>query len=652
MKKYAAPLLALAISAASLTPVNAAEDLKKLFTPVARGDVSTESIYFVMTDRFANGDTSNDLGGITGSSSEHGFDPTDIGYWHGGDFKGLTARIPYIADMGFTSIWITPPIKQQTVQGGSAAYHGYWGLDFMTVDPHLGTEEDFKNFVKAAHARGMKVIIDVVANHTGDIVAYDNDRAYIPTGKEKAKNPAFLNKLSNYHNKGPSTFEGESIITGDFYNLDDIATENPEVVAGFIDIWSYWIKTFDIDGMRIDTFKHVDSAFWKKVIPAIQKSAKSTGKKSFPIFGEIFDTSPQVLSTYMTSGQTPSVLDFAFDDQMTRFIAQYGSADRLSALFNADDLYTTANTSAYGLATFIGNHDKGRIGTTILANTPDKESALQRANMAQAALLLLRGGPVTYYGDEKGMTGPGGDKLARQDMFATKVSRWMWEPRIGGEPIGEASSFDSVNPIQSEITKIQKIVAANPALRNGTQQTLFAEGQLFVASRYANKQEYLVAFNPSEADRTGALTTLSQSANWELLAGKCSATKNSVTVSTNSYCVLKAKSLLPKSATSKVTAPKVTESNDSPLWRQISVTVDKPGYNSVTFLAREKGGKWKSLGTADRTTFATSFTTGGLYRTFLHPELFKKKAALEIVAVVKTSDNKIITSPIAKASNS
>jgi glycosidase len=201
MKKYAAPLLALAISAASLTPVNAAEDLKKLFTPVARGDVSTESIYFVMTDRFANGDTSNDLGGITGSSSEHGFDPTDIGYWHGGDFKGLTARIPYIADMGFTSIWITPPIKQQTVQGGSAAYHGYWGLDFMTVDPHLGTEEDFKNFVKAAHARGMKVIIDVVANHTGDIVAYDNDRAYIPAGKEKAKNPAFLNKLSNYHNK-------------------------------------------------------------------------------------------------------------------------------------------------------------------------------------------------------------------------------------------------------------------------------------------------------------------------------------------------------------------------------------------------------------------------------------------------------------------
>ena len=637
---------------ATLTPVNAAEDLSKFATPVARGDVSTESIYFVMTDRFANGDTSNDLGGITGSSSQHGFDPTDIGYWHGGDFKGLTARIPYIADMGFTSIWITPPVKQQTVQGGSAAYHGYWGLDFMTVDPHLGSEEDFKNFVKAAHARGLKVIIDVVSNHTGDIIAYDNDKAYIPAGKEKAKNPAFLNKLSNYHNKGPSTFEGESIITGDFNNLDDIATENPEVVAGFIDIWSYWIKTFDIDGMRIDTFKHVDSAFWYKVIPAIQKSAKAAGKKSFPIFGEIYDTSPQVLSTYVTSGQTPSVLDFAFSDQMTRYIAQYGTADRLSALFNADDLYTTSKTSAYGLATFIGNHDMGRIGTTIVANTPDKESALQRSYIAQAALLLLRGGPVTYYGDEKGMTGAGGDKLARQDMFATQVSRWMWEPRIGSDPIGEASSFDSINPIQNEISKLQKIVAANPALRNGTQQTLFAEGQLFIASRYANKQEYLVAFNPGDKDKSGVISTISQSAEWELLAGKCSATKSALTVMANSYCLLKAKSLLPKSATSKVSVPKVTSSNDSPLWRQISVTVDKPGYNSVTFLAREKGGKWKSLGTADRTTTATNFTTGGLYRTFLHPELFKKRAALEIVAVVRTSDNKIITSTIAKASNS
>ena len=652
MKKIIAPSLALLITFGLSVPAQSAEDLSKLFAPVARGDVSTESIYFVMTDRFANGDTSNDLGGLTGGSSITGFDPSDVGYWHGGDFKGLTAQLKYIADMGFTAIWITPPVKQQTVQGNSGAYHGYWGLDFLAVDPHLGTAEDFKNFVDGAHKLGMKVIVDVVANHTGDVIQYSDGKAYIPAGKENVKNPAFLNKLHNYHNLGPTTMEGESIITGDFSSLDDIATEKPEVVFGFIDVWSYWINTFGIDGLRIDTFRHVDEAFWKKVVPAVQQSAKDAGKKSFPIFGEIYDSSPQNLSTYMTSGQTPSVLDFAFNEQLTRFIANFGMADRLSQLFNADDLYTTSTTSAYGLATFLGNHDMGRIGSPILANTSDKESAVKRANLAQASLLLLRGGPVLYYGDEKGMTGAGGDKLARQDMFPTQVERWKWEQRIGSEPIGQASSFDGTHPIQSEITKLQQIIKKNPALRNGTQQTLSAQGQLYVASRYADKQEYIVALNPGDSEKSASVAPINKSGQWELLSGSCSAGTNSVTVAANSYCLLKAKSLIGKSATKKVSAPKVSSSNDSPLWKQVSVTVDQPGYNSVTFLAREKGGKWKSLGTADRTTVATSFTTGNLYRTFLRPELFKKKAKLEIVALVKTSDNKVITSSISSASNS
>jgi glycosidase len=446
--------------------------------------------------------------------------------------------------------------------------------------------------------------------------------------------------------------EGESILTGDFSSLDDIATEKPEVVQGFIDIWSYWINTYGIDGLRIDTFRHVDEAFWKKVVPAVQKVAQKAGKKSFPIFGEIFDPSPQTLSTYMTSGQTPSVLDFGFNEQLTRFIANFGMADRLSQLFNADDLYTTANTSAYGLATFLGNHDIGRIGSPILASAASKESALKQAKLAQASLLLLRGGPVVYYGDEKGMTGAGGDKLARQDMFATQVDRWKWEQRIGGDPVGDASSFDSTNPIQADITALQAIIKANPALRNGTQQTLFAQGQLYIASRYADKQEYLVALNPGDSEKSGSISAITKGASWELLAGSCSGSSTSVTVAANSYCVLKAKSLITQSATKKVSAPKLANSNDSPLWKQISVTIDQPGYNSVTFLAREKGGKWKSLGTADRTTVATTFTAGNLYRTFLHPELFKKKAKLEIVAVLKTSDNKVIASPVTLASNS
>ncbi|MFM6941616.1 MAG: alpha-amylase family glycosyl hydrolase, partial [Candidatus Planktophila sp.] len=385
MRKSGVIAIVVVIACSLVAPsMSSALDYSTLFQPVARGDQSTESVYFVMTDRFANGDTSNDLAGLTGAA-DAGFDPTDIGYWHGGDFKGLTAHLDYIKNLGFTAIWITPPVKQQYVQGNSAAYHGYWGVDFLNVDPHLGTSADFKEFVDQSHQRGLKVILDVVANHTADVISYSGKKAFIPKGREKSKNPAFLNKLSNYHNKGQSTFQGDSALLGDFGGLDDLATEKPEVVQGFIDIWSYWINAFGIDGLRIDTFKHVNPEFWKKVIPAIQKVALKAGKKSFPIFGEVFDSAPEVLSTYMTSGQTPSLLDFGFSEQMFRYAGGYGGADRLATFFNLDDLYTTVSTSAYGLATFVGNHDMGRIGTTILNNAPDTATALKRDLITQSA---------------------------------------------------------------------------------------------------------------------------------------------------------------------------------------------------------------------------------------------------------------------------
>lgn len=622
----------------------AAENYAALFQPVARGDQSTESTYFVMTDRFFDGDPTN---------NGDGFDPTDIGYWHGGDFKGLTEKLPYIAKLGVTSVWITPPFKQQSIQGNSAAYHGYWALDFMSVDPHLGTEEDFKRLISTAHSMGLKVIVDVVANHTADVIKYQNGKPFIPAGKEKIKNPAFLNELNNYHNQGDSTFESESSLLGDFFGLDDLATEKPEVVMGFIDIWSYWIKNFDIDGMRIDTFKHVNPEFWKSVVPAIQKTALSSGKKSFPIYGEVADGSPQTLSTYVAGGQTPSVLDFGFNEQVTKYVASFGSSDRLVKLFNADDLYTTQKTSAYGLATFLGNHDMGRLGSAILRNSVDKEEALKKSIIAQSMLLLLRGGPVLYYGDEKGMTGGGGDKLARQDMFPTKVESWKWEQRIGSEPVGEGDGFALSNPIEGEISALQAIIRANPALRAGTQQTLYAQGQVFIASRYGDKQEYIVGFNTSDSEKIAAIKPITSGSVWTTLSGKCSANGNlSVVITPHSYCLLKASNLIGKSATSKISAPKLASSNDSPMWKQISATVNAPGYNSVTFLAREKNGKWKSLGTSDRTTFESDVTAGNLYRTFLHPEHFKKKAALEFIAVVKNSDNKIIVSAISKGVNS
>ena len=283
-------LVALAVVALSfLTYSSAAEDLTALARPTIRGGAADSQIYFVMTDRFANGDVSNDEAGLTGFPAVTGYDPSDIGYFHGGDFKGLTSKLDYIQGLGFNSIWITPPVKQRYVQGDSAAYHGYWGLDFTTIDPHLGTEEDFKNFVSEAHKRDMKVIVDIVINHTGDVIKYKGDvysyseiseypykdcsgkkfdlNKFIgkanfpklcaaksfpvpPVVSDKNKNikaPAFLNDITNYHNRGDSTFSGESSTFGDFFGLDDVFTEKPVVIAGWTKVWQDWITKFDID---------------------------------------------------------------------------------------------------------------------------------------------------------------------------------------------------------------------------------------------------------------------------------------------------------------------------------------------------------------------------------------------------------------------
>lgn len=624
--------------------------------PVARADQGRESIYFVMVDRFENGNPSNDQGGKTGDSKETGFDPTDWGYWHGGDFIGLTERLDYIKSLGFTAIWITPPVTNEILQGSSTGYHGYWGIDFLGIDPHLGDEKDFQNFIAEAHKREMKVILDVVANHTADVIQYKSDgKAFIPESKTSYKNPRFLNDLSNYHNLGNSTFEGESIITGDFFGLDDLATRNPEVIKGITEIWSHWINRFDIDGMRIDTFKHVDSDFWRKVIPAIGKVAKDKGKISFPIFGEVADNSPESLAPYITSGEVPSLLDFAFAQQISNYAAKGSPATRLIDLFNGDDLYTTSSSSAYGLATFISNHDIGRIGSSIIGDLGENSAiALKRSILAHALLLLLRGGPVVYYGDEKGMTGGGGDKAARQSMFPTQLGRWQREDRIGGEAIGDKSAFDIANPIELEIQKIQEITAENPVFRNGSQQVRFADRNVFIVTRFYQGSEYIVAFNNnSERSNSAKFSAGNIDGKWESLSGECVISgKNKLTIEipATSYCLYKSKNPVLRSTITSVSSPKMGSSELPVAWKEVTVSVKGTGYQSVTFYARSKGKKWQSLGTSDKVTVQSFNTPGNLYRSFIRSEDFGGVKDVELIAVAKSSTGKILRSAISKGS--
>jgi len=607
-----------------------------------------------MTDRFENGDTSNDYGGVDKSKSVSGFSPEETGWWHGGDFKGITKRLDYIKGMGFTSIWITPPVVQKYVQGGSAAYHGYWGVDFTTVDPHLGSEADFKELVTQAHKMNMKVIIDVVVNHTADVIYYDSmGRPQVSSADANIKKPDWLNLISNYHNLGNDPSIGNAVQDGDFFGLDDLETENPKVINGWVDLWSSWITKFDIDGMRIDTFKHVNPDFWKIFIPKIQAAAISAGKKDFPIFGEAADSDAPSLSEYVAGGQVPSVLDFAFEKQVKSFV-QFGvDAEKLAELFNGDDLYTTANTSAYGLATFLGNHDMGRIGY-FLSNAVavgENQALLERSKLANAALFLLRGGPVLYYGDEKGMTGNGGDKKARQDMFATQVIDWQSELRIGSDPVKTASSFAVHNPLEDQITDLQKIIAANPALRNGAQEVRYANKGLFVVTRYLNGTEYIVALNGADTASQSQFKVATSKGQWEVLSGSCnieSATEVSLTIPQRSYCVAKSKTAIAPSSAIKISALKVVTTTLPSGWREVSAQVAGNNYTEVTFSVRVKGKNWQSIGTADRRTFATDQTKGALYRVYLHPEDFKKGSTVEIVAASVDAKKKVTLSQIIK----
>ena len=622
--------------------------------PMVRGPQSDESVYFIMTDRFENGDTRNDYGGLDKSKSVSGFSPEETGWWHGGDFKGITERLDYIKSMGFTSIWITPPVVQKSVQGNSSAYHGYWGIDFTTVDPHLGSEADFKELVTQAHKLNIKVIIDVVVNHTADVIYYDNSgRPQVNAAEANIKKPEWLNLLSNYHNLGNNPSIGNMVTDGDFFGLDDLETENPKVISGWIELWSSWITKFDVDGMRIDTFKHVNPEFWKVFIPKIQAAALAAGKKDFPIFGEAADTDAQSLSTYVAGGEVPSVLDFDFQKQVKSF-AQFGvSAEDLAELFNRDDLYTTPTTNAYGLATFLGNHDMGRIGYFLsnAVSAGENQTLLERAKLANASLFLLRGGPVLYYGDEKGMTGYGGDKKARQDMFATQVEDWQSEVRIGSVPIKSASAFDVKNPLEDQISELQKVINANSALRNGAQEVRYAKNGLFVVSRYSNGVEYVVALNGGDAPVQAQFKVGSTTTEWEVLTGNCTIARVgqiALAVPQRNYCVAKAKTPVINAGTPKISTPKITQTSLPSGWREVSTQVTGTNYSEVTFSIRVKGGKWKTIGTSDRRTFATDATKGGLYRVYLHPEDFKKGSTVEVIAATVDSKSKVLLSKIVK----
>jgi glycosidase len=510
-----------------------------------------EIVYFLLPDRFANGDPANDRGGLRGDRLATGFDPADKGFYHGGDLAGLTERLDYVQSLGATAIWLAPIFRNKPVQGArgeeSAGYHGYWVTDFTRVDPHFGTEREMQALVAAAHARGMKVYLDIIANHTADVIAYEEcprrscpyrprpQKPYTPQlarSEVRVKVPAWLNEPAYYHNRGDTTWAGESVQHGDFAGLDDLMTEHPRVVEGFIDIFGAWIDRYGIDGYRIDTARHVNPEFWQQFVPAMLARASAKGIRHFHVFGEVAsdELTAAPLAAYARNARLPSVLDFAFANAVRAAVAGDSGGDVLARVFAEDALYAGGERTALQLPTFVSNHDMGRFARFVRTDRPQAsdEEVLKRVVLAHAMLMTLRGVPVIYYGDEQGFAGQGGDKDARQDMFATRVPEYLADRRVGvsGASAGR-DSFDPQHPLYRSIARLAALRTEHAALRRGRQvvRRAGAAPGLFAASRIdaASAREIVLAFNAGSEPQEALIEVEGTSRRFMALLGDCDA---------------------------------------------------------------------------------------------------------------------------------
>jgi alpha-amylase len=630
-----------------------------------RPGLTDQDFYFVMGDRFANGDPANDNGGLTGDRLVTGFDPTAKGFYNGGDLDGLRSQLDYIQGLGTDAIWLTPIFKNKPVQledGPSAGYHGYWITDFTQVDPHLGTNQDLADLVDAAHARGMKVFFDIITNHTADVIGYAegartgyvskdvspyrdasgnpfDDRDFAGTSnfpaldpatsfpyhpvldpaEENLKAPAWLNDVTMYHNRGDTTFTGENSQYGDFFGLDDLFTERPEVVDGMIDIYRTWVQDFDIDGFRIDTMKHVNDEFWQQFGPTMQTIAKADGNPDFFMFGEVaLDGSDadakSFTSHYTTHDRMQAILDFPFQDAARGFASKSSDNRQLAEFFVNDDWYTDRDSNVYSLPTFLGNHDMGRIGFFLTADNPgaDETELLARDRLAHELMYFSRGNPVVYYGDEQGFTGTGGDQLARQSMFASLVSDYQDDNEIGSDRTPAVDSFHTDSAMYQTIRGLAQLTEQRPALRNGAEQVRWASDGpgVFAFSRVgrAHQKEYVVALNNSEARASAQVPTFIRKGTFRRVYGagplklkSDDARRLDVALDGLSTVVYKSVDRIPRSKKAPwigLDKPAPAEVSHGRMHVQAKVKGDS--FYEVTVQRRlGKHGKWRTIGVDD-----------------------------------------------------
>ncbi|MCB2205407.1 hypothetical protein KQI65_11725 [bacterium] len=452
------------------------------------------SMYLVMLDRFEDGDpANNNANGISDARN-----PLAV---QGGDLRGVEQRLPYLDSLGVNALWITP--VQQNIPG---AFHGYWIQHFKRIDPRLGSMEDLRRLINRAHARGMRVYLDVVCNHTAPLIGTKeggwkwNDDGYTLAWNDSSRmpTPKALQDLSLYHNYGEiPRYEFPYQVLGELPGgLDDFRTEDPRVLAIMIDIWTWWMEQTGCDGFRVDTVKHVDLPFWYAWLEAIRRNARSRGKRDFFVFGEVFSTSDSLCAVYTQPDADghpgfDAVYNFSLAEGLRDALGRNLGTFRLRLAFDDLSLYHTDARSK--LLNFIDNHDMDRF-----LSLPD--ATPERLTHALTFLYGLEGIPLLYYGTEQGFSGgTGKDWKNRESMFA---GGWK-----GTAPAGDC--FQTGGRLYRHIAALNRLRARYPVLRRGSMHRYAGAlpEELLVAERRLQLQRAYVLLNAGPRKLTVTLPT-------------------------------------------------------------------------------------------------------------------------------------------------
>lgn len=333
-------------------------------------------VYFMMTDRFFDGNESNNTASGTDT---YGDNP---GLYHGGDFAGVTAKLDYLQDLGVNTIWLTPIVKNiagvtVTDEGSedvpyNAAYHGYWASDFTKLNPTMGTTEEFKTMISEAHKRGMRIMVDIVVNHAG----YGTESTFADMLRDKSVSEGDIKSWQS--------------------GLPDFATENADVRAKLVEWQTSWMRNYGVDYFRVDTVKHVDSTTW-----AALKNSTTEVNPSFKMIGEYYGAGYASNGSTLGSGQMDADLDFDFNDQATSFVS--GNISSVEKFLSARN---SALNNAYMTGQFLSSHDEDGFKASLMNGKQYTEDEATLAALVAATLqLTAKGIPVIYYGEEVGLSG-------------------------------------------------------------------------------------------------------------------------------------------------------------------------------------------------------------------------------------------------------